>query len=52
MDSVGGGEHKILSCMATERFRRNSIAMLQDEDGNEVSDHDLMAGMLWREYKD
>jgi hypothetical protein len=26
--------------------------MLQDCEGNDVTDHDLMAGMLWNEYKD
>jgi hypothetical protein len=37
--------------MATERFRRNAIALLQDNDGNDVSDHDLMAALLWNDYK-
>jgi hypothetical protein len=37
--------------MATERFRRNAIAVLHDEDGNEVSDHQVMATLLWAEYK-
>jgi hypothetical protein len=38
--------------MATERFHRNSIAMLKDKEGNEVSDHQTMAGMLWYNFKD
>jgi mannosylglycoprotein endo-beta-mannosidase len=38
--------------MATERYRRNAIVMLRDVDGNEVTDHQGMAGLLWREYKD
>jgi hypothetical protein len=33
--------------MATERFRRNNIAMLKGADGIEITDHDQMAGMLW-----
>jgi hypothetical protein len=37
--------------MATERFRRNTIAMLHDTDGNEVSDHHAMASLLWAAYK-
>jgi hypothetical protein len=37
--------------MATERFRRNNIAMLKDSQGNEVTDHDQMAAMLWHYYK-
>ncbi|XP_071674257.1 uncharacterized protein [Lolium perenne] len=38
--------------MATERFRRNSIALLKDVDGTDVTDHQLMAGMFLKEYKD
>jgi hypothetical protein len=37
--------------MATERFRRNNIAMLKDENGVEISDHHQMAGVLWNIYK-
>jgi hypothetical protein len=37
--------------MATERYRRNSIALLHDVDGNEVNDYQLMASMLLTEYK-
>jgi hypothetical protein len=42
---------KFFHAMATERFRRNAIAMLQDNDRNEVSDHDMMAALLWNDYK-
>jgi hypothetical protein len=42
---------KKIHAMATERFRRNSIAMLKDCQGNEVTDHDPMA-MLWNSYRD
>jgi hypothetical protein len=38
--------------MATKIFRRNSIALLRDVDGNDVTDHQLMARMLLKEYKD
>jgi hypothetical protein len=38
--------------MAIERFRRNSIAMLKDSQGNDVTDHDQMASMLWNSYRD
>jgi hypothetical protein len=38
--------------MATERYRRNSIAMLKDDQGNEITDHDQMAGVLWNSYKE
>jgi mannosylglycoprotein endo-beta-mannosidase len=48
----GEDNTKFFHAMATERFRRNAIAMLQDSEGNEVNDHDLMARMLWNEYKD
>jgi hypothetical protein len=37
--------------METERYRRNSIALLHDAEGNEVNDHQLMASMLLKEYK-
>jgi hypothetical protein len=47
----GEDNTKFFHAMATERFRRNSIAMLKDVDGNVVTDHDLMAGMLLTEYK-
>jgi mannosylglycoprotein endo-beta-mannosidase len=47
----GEDNTKFFHAMATERFRRNSIAMLKDVDGNVVIDHDLMAGMLLAEYK-
>jgi hypothetical protein len=38
--------------MATERFRRNYIAMLKDAYGNEITDHEKMVGMLWNNYKE
>jgi mannosylglycoprotein endo-beta-mannosidase len=42
----GEDNTKFFHAMATERFRRNSIAMLKDVDGNAITDHDLMARML------
>jgi hypothetical protein len=39
----GEDNMKFFHAIATERFRRNSVAMLQDSEGKEVSDHDLMA---------
>jgi hypothetical protein len=47
----GEDNTKFFHAMATERFRRNAIALLQDNDGNDVSDHDLMAALLWNDYK-
>jgi hypothetical protein len=41
---------KFFHAMAMERFRRNNIAMLKDEAGNELTDHQ-MAGLLWSSYK-
>jgi hypothetical protein len=38
--------------MASERYRRNSIAMLLDDGGNEVTDHQVMDGLLWSSFKD
>jgi hypothetical protein len=43
---------KKIHAMATERFRRNNIAILKDCQGNEVTDHDLMAAMLWNSYRE
>jgi hypothetical protein len=44
--------HKKIHAMATERYRRNNIAMLKDDQGNEITDLDQMAGMLWNNYRD
>jgi hypothetical protein len=38
--------------MASERLCKNYIAMLVDEMGNEVSDHQAMDGLLWSSFKD
>jgi hypothetical protein len=38
--------------MATERNFHKSIAMLQDDSGNEVTDHEAMPGLLWSSYKE
>jgi hypothetical protein len=38
--------------MATERNRHKSIAMLQDDSGNEVTDREAMPGLLWSSYKE
>jgi hypothetical protein len=38
--------------MATERYRRNNIAMLKNDDGMFISDHQEMANLIWRSYKD
>jgi hypothetical protein len=49
---LGEDNTKFFHAMATERYRRNTIAMIRDNDGNEVADHDSMAGLFWREYKE
>jgi hypothetical protein len=43
---------KFFHAMATERFRRNNIALLKESQGNDVTDHDQMAGMLWNNYRE
>ncbi|XP_073362668.1 uncharacterized protein [Aegilops tauschii subsp. strangulata] len=43
---VGEENSKFFQVMDTERFSRNSISSLQDDDGNVVSDHQQMAGSL------
>jgi hypothetical protein len=53
LDQERGGKYKKKSiAMATERFRRNTIAMLKDSQCNEIADPYQMAGMLWNSYKD
>jgi hypothetical protein len=47
----GEDNTKFFHAMATKRFGRNDIALLQDSDDNEVSDHDMMAALLWNDYK-
>ena len=47
----GENNMKFFHAMASERFRRNNIAMLKDDNGLEVSDHQLMAGLLRSSYK-
>ena len=42
---------KFFHAMATNRYRRNSIALLKDDDGRIVSGHEEMAGMLWSSYR-
>lgn len=42
---------KKIHAMATERFRRNSIASLKMDDGTTVSNHDQMAGAIWLAIK-
>jgi hypothetical protein len=48
----GEDNTKFFHAMAMERFRGNTIALLHYVDGNEVSDHESMAGLLWSDYKD
>lgn len=48
---LGEDNTKFFHAMATERFRRNTIASLKREDGSEITDHTEMAGMLWASYK-
>jgi hypothetical protein len=40
----GEDNTKFFHAMATERFRRNNIAMLKADDGREVTDQQEMAG--------
>jgi hypothetical protein len=49
---LGEDNTKFFHAKATERFRRNCIYVLKDEDGRETSDHTDMAGMIWKCYRD
>jgi hypothetical protein len=48
----GEDNTKFFHAMASERFRRNSISMVKDSNGVEVTDHQVMAGMFWKSYKE
>jgi hypothetical protein len=48
----GEDNTKFFHAMASERYRRNFIAMLLDNKGNEVTDHQVMAGLLWASFKE
>jgi mannosylglycoprotein endo-beta-mannosidase len=48
----GEDNTKIFHAMATERYRRNNIAMLKNSEGIEISDHQEMARLLWVNYRD
>ena len=44
---VGEKNTKFFHAMATERYRRNSIASLKLNDGSVISDHDQIAACFW-----
>jgi hypothetical protein len=48
----GEDNTKFFHAMATERYRRNNISMLIGGNVNEVSDHEIMAGMLLTNFKE
>jgi mannosylglycoprotein endo-beta-mannosidase len=48
----GDDNTKFFHAMATERYRRNNISMLIGGNVNEVSDHEIMAGMLLTNFKE
>jgi len=48
---VGGENTKFFHAMATERYRRNSIASLKLHDGTVVTDHSQMEGIIWDCFK-
>jgi len=39
INAIGEDNTKFFHAMATERYRRNSVALLHDADENEVNDH-------------
>ena len=49
---MGDENSKFFQAMATERFRRNAISILVNDDGLAVSSHNDMVGLLWSSYKD
>jgi hypothetical protein len=49
---LGEDNTKFFHAKAIERFRRNCISVLKDEDGMETCDHTDIAGMIWKCYRD
>jgi mannosylglycoprotein endo-beta-mannosidase len=49
---VGEDNTKFFHAMATQRFRRNNISGLKDENGDIVSDHHQMAGIILSKFKE
>ena len=47
---IGEENSKFFQSMATERFRRNAISSLRDVNGDLVSDHHLMQGLIWSDF--
>lgn len=48
---VGDGNTKFFHTVATERYRRNSIASLKTDDGTVISDHVGKEAVLFQSYK-
>jgi hypothetical protein len=48
---LGGENTKFLHSKATERYRFNRIAEIQDDDGNVLSDNQDKANAFWLSYK-
>jgi hypothetical protein len=48
---LGGENTKFFHSKATERYRFNRIAEIQDADGNVLSDHQDKANAFWLSYK-
>ena len=49
---MGEENSKFFQALATERFRRNTISSLINDDGLSLSSHNAMAGLIWSSYKD
>jgi mannosylglycoprotein endo-beta-mannosidase len=49
---VGEDNTKFFHAMASQRFRRNTISNLKLDNGDVVSDHEQMAGVIYQKYKD
>jgi hypothetical protein len=49
---LGEENTKFFHAMATERYRHNAIAQIEDPDGHIVSQHDEIAAVAWNCYKE
>lgn len=48
---IGEENTKFFHSMATERFRKNTIASLKLENGDIITDHHQMAAVFWQDFK-
>jgi hypothetical protein len=48
---LGDEPTKFFNATTTERYRKNTITSLQDEEGKELLQHEEKAAVLWNTFK-